>query len=58
MLLMVADTTPSTEQMSRNGAMSFFLSLISVDYRVVAYLNKAFKASLAFCKVSPSRLSC
>lgn len=58
MLLMVADTTPSTEQMSRNGATSIFLSLISINYRVVAYLNKAFKASLAFFKVSPSKLSC
>lgn len=56
MLLIVADTIPSMQHMSRIGATSIFLSLISMNYRVVAYLNKPFKASLAFLK-SPHKSS-
>lgn len=39
MLLMVADTVLSTEQMSKNGTTNILLPLISMNYRA-AYLNK------------------
>lgn len=43
MLLMVADTL-----LSRNGTISIFFSLISVNYKFVAFFNKPFKTPLAF----------